>query len=177
MRQAAALILLTVLAAAGCTSPEAPGPARPPAAITSSAASPGPVPQATAAGACPAAITPRPLPTWARAGFTPPTVAMPYVMGAQGNIVAILWAEHDPLRAPPLPDRSNKILWVSRLGLQPTDSLQIRATLSGTGRTVTREVTGGPGPSIINLPTAGCWSLNLSWSGHQDHLELRYVAS
>jgi hypothetical protein len=175
MRQAAALILLTVLAAAGCTSPEAPGPARPPAAITSSAASPGPVPQA--AGACPAAITPRPLPTWARAGFTPPTVAMPYVMGAQGNIVAILWAEHDPLRAPPLPDRSNKILWVSRLGLQSTDSLQIRATLGGTGRTVTREVTGGPGPSIINLPTAGCWSLNLSWSGHQDHLELRYVAS
>lgn len=102
---------------------------------------------------------------------------MPYVMGAQENIVAILWAEHDPLRAPPLADRSNKILWVSRLGLQPTDPLQIRATLSGTGRTVTREVTGGPGPSIINLPTAGCWSLNLSWSGHQDHLELRYVAS
>jgi hypothetical protein len=67
---------------------------------------------------------------------------MPYVMGAQENIVAILWAEHDPLRAPPLADRSNKILWVSRLGLQPTDPLQIRATLSGTGRTVTREVTG-----------------------------------
>lgn len=177
MRQGAALILLAVLAAAGCTSTQAPGPAKPPATITSSAASPGPVPQAAAAGACPAAITPRPLPTWARPGFTPPTVAMPYVMGAQENIVAILWAEHDPLRAPPLADRSNKILWVSRLGLQPTDPLQIRATLSGTGRTVTREVTGGPGPSIINLPTAGCWSLNLSWSGHQDHLELRYVAS
>jgi len=39
---------------------------------------------------------------------------------------------------------------------------------------VTRQVAGGPGPSIIDLPAAGCWSVNLSWSGHHDHLTLRY---
>jgi hypothetical protein len=100
---------------------------------------------------------------------------MPYVMGARGDIVAILWA--DPLHAPPLAARSNKILWVSRLDGQLAAPLWIRATLNGTGRAVTREVAGGPGPSIIDLPAAGCWSFALSWSGHQDHLELRYVAS
>jgi hypothetical protein len=102
---------------------------------------------------------------------------MPYVMGSQGNIVAILWADDNPLRVPPLPDRSNKILWVSRPGQQAAATLWIRAALNGAGPTVTRQVTGGPGPSIIDLPTAGCWSVSLSWSGHQDHLELRYVAS
>ena len=170
MRQAAAPILLAVLAAAGCSSPPAPGPGTP----VSPGASPGAVP--AAAAACPAAITPRPLPGWARAGFTPAAAAMPYVLGAQGNIVAILWAPRDPLHAPPLPDRSNKILWVSRPGLQAPAPLLIRARLSGTSRTVTREVAGGPGPSIIDLPAAGCWFLDLSWSGHHDQLDLRYTA-
>jgi hypothetical protein len=102
---------------------------------------------------------------------------MPYVMGARGDIVAVLWADRDALHAPSLANRGNKILWVSRLGQQPAEPLRILATLNGTGRTVAREVIGGPGPSTIDLPAAGCWSFDLSWSGHHDHLELRYVAS
>jgi len=101
---------------------------------------------------------------------------MPYVVGTRGNIVAILWADHDPLHTPPLTGRSNKILWVSKL-VADGRPLWIRATLDGTGQTVTREVASGPGPSIIDLPAAGCWSFGLSWSGHQDHLKLRYVAN
>jgi hypothetical protein len=100
---------------------------------------------------------------------------MPYVMGDHGNIVAILWADHDPLRSPPLATRNNKILWVSK-ALTPLGPLRIMATLYGTGRTAIREVTGGPGPSIINLPGAGCWSVNLSWGSAKDHLDLRYEA-
>jgi hypothetical protein len=102
---------------------------------------------------------------------------MPYVLGARGDIVAILWSDHDPLHSPLLADRNNKILWVSRLTEQLPAPLRIRATLEGTSRTAIRMVTGGPGPSIINLPAAGCWSFDLSWSGHHDHLNLRYVAS
>ena len=173
MRRGAALILLAILTGAGCSSSHPSGPAKPPATITGSAADPGAVPAATAG--CAAVITPRPLPAWARAGFSPPGQPMPYVLGARGGIVAILWA--DPLHAPPLANQRNKILWVSRLDEQLGAPLWIRATLDGTGRTVTREVTGGPGPSIIDLPAAGCWSFGLSWSGHQDHLDLRYVAS
>jgi hypothetical protein len=100
---------------------------------------------------------------------------MPHVMGAYGNIVAILWARRDALHAPPLDRQGNKILWVSRLALWPGAPLTIRATLNGTGRTVDRLIPDGPGPSEVDLPTAGCWILNLNWSGHRDRVELRYV--
>jgi hypothetical protein len=99
---------------------------------------------------------------------------MPYVMGDHGRIVAILWA--NPLHSPPLANRNNKILWVARVVPVLLGPLRIQATLDGTSQTVTREVSGGPGLSIINLPRAGCWSFNLSWAGSRDHLELRYVA-
>jgi hypothetical protein len=44
------------------------------------------------------------------------------------------------------------------------------------GAPVVRRVTGSPGPSIIDLPAAGCWRLTLRWSGRVDTLDLRYVA-
>jgi hypothetical protein len=100
---------------------------------------------------------------------------MPHVMGVQGKIVAILWARHGALHAPPLASPANKILWVSRLDVQPGAPLTIRATLTGSDRTATRELPNGPGPSYVNLPAAGCWTLDLSWSGHRDQVELRYV--
>ena len=99
---------------------------------------------------------------------------MPHVMGEAGNIVAILWASHDALHSPPLQDRSNKILWVSRIPLVSPDPLVIKATLAGS--TVTLSVPSGPGPSIIDLPAPGCWTLHLSWSGHDDEVKLHYVA-
>lgn len=115
-----------------------------------------------------------PLPVWARYGFSPPDQAMPHVMGQAGNIVAILWASRDALHSPPLQGTNNKILWVSRISFTG-DPLVIKATLAGGRRTATVTVPGGPGPSIINLPAPGCWTLHLSWSGHTDELELRYV--
>jgi hypothetical protein len=117
-----------------------------------------------------------PLPTWARSGFSPADQAMPHVLGEAGNIVAILWASRDALHSPPLQDRNNKILWVSRIPLTGPDPLVIKATLAGSARTATVSVPGGPGPSIIDLPAPGCWALHLSWSGHTDELKLRYVA-
>jgi hypothetical protein len=117
-----------------------------------------------------------PLPAWARSGFSPADQAMPHVTGEAGAIVAILWADRDALHSPPLPDRTNKILWVSKVPLAVPDPLVITATLAGATRTVTVSVPGGPGPSIINLPAPGCWTLHLTWSGHTDELKLRYVA-
>ena len=117
-----------------------------------------------------------PLPGWARAGFSPPDQAMPHVMGEEGNIVAILWADHDALHSPSLQDSSNKILWVSRIPFTAPNPLLIVATLAGGTRTVTVSVPGGPGPSIIDMPAPGCWTFHLSWSGHADELKLRYVA-
>jgi hypothetical protein len=99
------------------------------------------------------------------------------VLGAHGDIVAILWAKKNALHAPPLPDVGNKILWVSKIPLRPLNPLKIHAVLATTDQTFDTSVLGGPGPSIIDLPTAGCWTLDLSWSGHTDQVRLRYVAS
>jgi hypothetical protein len=117
-----------------------------------------------------------PLPVWARSGFSPADLAMPHVTSEAGSIVAILWATRDALHSPPLQDRNNKILWVSRVPLVAPDPLVIKATLAGSTRTATVSVPGGPGPSVIDLPAPGCWTLHLSWSGHTDELKLRYVS-
>jgi hypothetical protein len=127
------------------------------------------------AGACRTDYTSRPLPAWAQAGFTPPSIPMPYVLSDRGDIVAILWATHDPLVVPPAADRNNKILWVSRVGWTLGASLQIHATAAD--RSATRTVAGGPGPSIIDLPAPGCWSLDLTWGNNHDHLDLGYAVN
>jgi hypothetical protein len=44
----------------------------------------------------------------------------------------------------------------------------------GTSEPVRRTVAGGPGPSIVDLPAAGCWRLALTWSGHTDTMDLVY---
>lgn len=130
----------------------------------------------SANSAVPAAcvVTMGELPSWAQAGFSPPTQSMPFVLGANGNIVAILFG--NPLRSPPPPDHNNKILWVSRVARQG-DALKIQAKLSGSERVVSKKVDGGPGPSIIDMPAPGCWIFTLSWSGHTDRLAIRYNAS
>ena len=139
-------------------------------------ASAGPV---TAAG-CLARRIDGPLPVWARGGFHPPGVSIGDVLGVHGDIVAILWGgPTTSLYAPPRTDQNNKILWVARLPL-PVMSLSpmtIRATLTGTHLVARRELPTGPGPSFVDLPAPGCWTLNLSWAGLQDQVDLWYTAS
>jgi hypothetical protein len=113
------------------------------------------------------------LPVWARAGFTPPTAPQPHVVGVNGTIVGVLFGY--PLRSPARPDRSNKILWVSRVAAQ--GPLTIEARLSGSTRVESRTVENGPGPSIIDMPAAGCWIFTLSWSGQEDQVAVPYRGS
>jgi hypothetical protein len=90
----------------------------------------------------------------------------------------------DPLRAPAVAGHGNKILWLARpvAGTRSTaggesPDLKIHATLNGSALAVDREVVGGPGPSIIDVPAAGCWTFALSWSSHHDRLALAYSSS
>jgi hypothetical protein len=115
------------------------------------------------------------LPTWARAGFSDPRPRIAHSLGRAGLIAAVLFGE--PLRSPPSRVHSNKILWVPRT--QPSNlvgALRISAQrMDGTrpvGTPVRRSVQGGPGPSIIDLPAAGCWRLVLRWPGATDSLDL-----
>ncbi|MGA9762685.1 MAG: hypothetical protein WBQ14_09700 [Gaiellaceae bacterium] len=119
------------------------------------------------------------LPVWARGGFHPPTQHVPHVVGASGKITAILFAY--PLRSPPPRDHRNKILWVARvtpnLGADLLISAQRMTGQTKVGSPVERTVKGGPGPSIINLPAAGCWRFSLRWGSASDSVDLAYVAN
>jgi hypothetical protein len=159
MMTLAALVLL-----AGCTAPDAPsGPA--------GDGSAGPSAGVTGA-ACGMRVETGPLPEWADAGFSGDARA-PHVIGVRGEIAAVLFGH--PLTHPRGESPTNKILWVSRQPVSTGDTLIIEATLDGTAQPVTREVAGGPGPSIVDLPQAGCWRLRLSWSGRTDTLDLTYA--
>jgi hypothetical protein len=110
------------------------------------------------------------IPSWARTGFSEAEPKVPHVVGTGGQITAILFG--DRLSSPPAKDRSNKILWVSREPVEGVTDLRIRA-VDGKD-VVTRKVAGGPGPSIIDLPHAGCWHVSLAWANRRDTMTLRY---
>src|SRR5207253_1242651 len=140
---------------------------------TMAAASPATSFSQGAAAPCNAQVQLGALPKWARGGFSDPRI--PHVLGRSGRIVAALFAY--PLLSPPDARRRNKILWVARR-TPDASPLRIHAQrMSGSspvGTPVTRKVSGGPGPSIINLPSPGCWRLTLRWSGRVDSLDLDY---
>lgn len=153
-------LALTLLTAACTAEPDA----RPTA---------GPSPEPVA---CTPEVLQDELPVWARGGFTG-TTRMPHTMGRSGQIVAVLFGY--PLKQPPAEGRNNKILWVASpaSGHENADpDLIIQARLNATGEPVERRVSGGPGPSIVDLPSAGCWRLSLSWGGRTDSLDLEYSA-
>ena len=121
---------------------------------------------------CDSAIKKGSLPSWARGGFTPSDQSIPHVVGERGDIVGVLFGF--PLSSPRTGDRSNKILWVSRPELTAPSDLKIHAKLDGTSTVADRKVVGGPGPSIVDLPESGCWTVDLRWSGHVDTVRLKY---
>jgi hypothetical protein len=127
--------------------------------------------------ACSPSVVDGAIPSWASAGFTPRDYRMHYELGRAHDIVALLWKF--PLLSPPAKNVANKVLWVSRLPTNGSPLTISAQRMSGTklkGPIVHRAVAGGPGPSYVNLPTSGCWHLDLSWSGHVDSLDLDYLA-
>jgi hypothetical protein len=147
------------------------------ALITAGCGSSGPAPSRVSA--CASQVKAGVLPPWARTGFSDPKPRMPYELGRAGDIAALVFGF--PLLSPPPRTHNNKILWVSRVATNPGSNLRIAAQrMNGTqrvGTPVSRSVTGGPGPSIIDLPASGCWRLTLRWSGRVDSLDLNYVAN
>ena len=73
-----------------------------------------------------------------------------------------------------------QILWVSRQ-VTIADRLDISAQqmdgAMAVGDPVKQSVAGGPGPSIVDLPAAGCWRFTVTWADRTDSLDLEYVTS
>jgi hypothetical protein len=115
------------------------------------------------------------LPAWMRAQFGPGRVT--HAIGERGAIGAVLW--NKPLYSPPAQRVNNKILWIPRHFSKSVAPLWIKMQrMDGTqliGAPVRRIITTGPGPSYVDAPSAGCWRLNLTWSGRRDTLDLAYI--
>lgn len=114
---------------------------------------------------------------WTRSAAAP--TGLVQATGRAGRVAAFLFGY--PLRAGHPTDPANKILWVVR---EPRDGADLVVTahpLSSSTPTVTvREPANSePGeiyPSIVDVPTPGCWAFTLRWHGNVDHLELPYRA-
>jgi hypothetical protein len=161
-----ALISLSLVA--GCTGDKATDAAsQAPMTTASAAASAEPT-----SAPCRSEVTREALPEWARGGFSFDGSGVPHVFSERGDLIAVLF--NYPPTSSTKPGEGTKILWKSRLPQEPAQPLRIEATLDGSTTTVTREISGGAGPSLVQLPTAGCWRLALSWSGHQDRMTLQF---
>jgi len=104
---------------------------------------------------------------------------LPFALSDQGNAAGFLFGY--PLTAPSRPDMNNKILWVVRTpnGGQPLMITARRVGVSGPVVRVQLPADSGPGeiyPSIIDVPTPGCWHFTLQWPHASATVDLQYSA-
>lgn len=123
------------------------------------------------------------LPAWTAPAFSSSgssAPAVPWMQTAGGRAVGVVFANR--LRAGQPEDPANKVLWIMRLPRNGSP-LSIRATpLRARAPVVTASwpANSSPGeiyPSYVNVPTAGCWHLQLRWAGHTDSIDLRFLAA
>ena len=153
--------------------PPAPVPAPSSTGSTSSSSPPNPSPSSSdhrASWTCPVPVN-GVLPTWARSGWSPTTQLVRHLLRTDQAIVAVPfgWPLRDPAHQPS--DHANKILWIAKADGGP---LHIVATEQATGETAITELPNGPGPSIVDMPRAGCWRFALTWGKQRDEMFIRY---
>jgi hypothetical protein len=155
-------VAATVAVAPSCTANAPPGSATP----SSVARGPG---EPTAHGGCGnTEVHTGPIPAWANGGFSDPSTGLPWAAGTPSTAIAILFAT-ELVAGGQRPDgSSNKILWVTetstyqlRIVARPTDG-------AGSPVAISQPTTNGNQvPSIVDLPTAGCWTFHLTWGATQ----------
>lgn len=118
-------------------------------------------PVRTFAGGCAGTVLTDALPpTWAQGGWNQPKApwVVPWARGGGGDAVAYLFATQLVAGSSPrVNGTNNKVLWVAK-GDPP--NFVVDAHPLGADQPV---VTIAGGPSIVDLPTAGCWTFRLHW--------------
>ncbi len=155
----AGLAVLLILFA-GCTSSQPTSQVR---------ASPSAAAHTFAGGCAGTVLTDAEPPAWAQGGWTHPNVtpwAVPWALGTQGNTVAYVFAIQLVAGAGPRVDgTTNKVLWESQDNPSGAHVAVQGRPLGQTQPVVT--IAGGP--SEVDVPTAGCWTFELSWSANGQH--------
>lgn len=128
----------------------------------------------------PAAIHRGAPPAWTAAAWSDsrPGFRIPYALASSDAAAAFFFAPK--LRAGDPSNPANKILWVVRF---PRDGnpLEITARLGRNPAKVvriSRPADSSPGeiyPSYVDLPTPGCWHLELAWGPHRAKVDVRVV--
>jgi hypothetical protein len=118
-------------------------------------------------------------PAWVDlAGAHANPAGLPFAVDRSQTVAGFLWAY--PFRAGHPDNPANKVLFVVRLPRGGSD-LTITAHPAGAAApvvTVVQPADSGPGeiyPSIVDVPTPGCWALDLAWSSHRATLQLPYA--
>ncbi len=112
-------------------------------------------------------------PAWLNKPGSP--VGMPYVLADPPQAAGFLFAQ--PLRVGHPQNPSNKILWeVNELPYGP--SLDLNGHPVGSATPAINDSFGflasGDVPSTVDVPQAGCWHFDLTWSGHRASVDLLY---
>jgi hypothetical protein len=113
-------------------------------------------------------------PAWTQSA-NPPT-GLPFVVASQDNVAGFVFG--NPLTADTRRELSNKVLWVVRTP-RAGEALKITANPVGADGPAVRvsvPAASGPGeiyPSIVNVPTPGCWHFTLRWHNASASLTLR----
>jgi hypothetical protein len=153
--RASTIAALLILAAGGCT------PSRSTAQVK---ASPSLAIHSFAGGCAGTVLTDTEPPVWAQGGWshakgTPWPV--PWAFGSNKDTVAYLFATRLVAGVSPRVDgSSNKVLWEAK-DYPSGANVVVEASPLGQSHPV---VTIAGGPSIVDLPSAGCWTFRLSWS-------------
>jgi hypothetical protein len=105
-------------------------------------------------------------PLWAQGGWTNPGAqpwSVPWAYGTPDTALAYVFATQLVAGPSPRVDGSNnKVLWEAK-DLPSGGGVLVEGRPLGQSQPV---VTIAGGPSIVDVPTAGCWTFQLSWSAN-----------
>lgn len=123
---------------------------------------PSPIATHTFVGGCAGTVlTDAEPPVWAQAGWNNAGGApwsVPWAFGTGGDAVAFLFARQLVAGSSPRVDSTNnKVLWVAKGN---PSSFVVEAIPPGATQAV---ITVNGGPSIVDVPAAGCWEFRLTW--------------
>jgi hypothetical protein len=139
-----------------------------PSTTTQAQVQPSPTPAVhTLAGGCAGTVlTDSQPPIWAQGGWTNPkglAWGVPWALGTDGTTVAYVFATQ--LVAGPSPranGTNNKVLWEAK-DYPSGGGVMVEGHPLGASQPV---VTIAGGPSITDVPAAGCWTFQLSWTAN-----------